>query len=171
MNLRIIVQYLSFLTSAFCQKILEKIVAKRLNAHIEERLLSNQVQSAYTRFHSTETALVKIHNNIICNMDNGKVTALTLLDMSVAFDTIDHSTLLERLHGQFGISGTVLSMVKIIQFKQTATRAHRWVTFMPTRSSFRRPAGVCPWPFSVLFIHNVNKSNNHYSRHQSSYAC
>ena len=35
--------------------------------------------------------------------------------------------------------------------------SHRWVTFMPTRSSFRRPAGVCPWPFSVLFIHNVNK--------------
>ena len=33
---------------------------------------------------------------------------------------------------------------------------------MPTRSSFRRAAGVCPWPFSVLFIHNVNKSNNYY---------
>ncbi len=41
-------------------------------------------------------------------MDNGKVTALTLLDMSAAFDTSDHSTLLERLHGHFGISDTVL---------------------------------------------------------------
>ncbi len=58
------------LTSAFCQKILEKIVAKRLNAHIEEQLLSNHVQSAYKRFHSSETALLKIHNDIICNMDN-----------------------------------------------------------------------------------------------------
>ena len=61
------------------------------------------------------------------------------------------------------------SMVQIIHFKQTATRSHRWFTFMPTGSSFRRPTGVCPWPFSVLFIHNVKKSNNCYLRRQSSY--
>ena len=95
---------------SFCKKKLEKIVAKRLNAHIEEQLLSNHVgplKSAYKRFQSTETALLKIHNDIICNRDNGKVTALTLLDLSAAFDTIDHSTLVERLHRHFGISGTV----------------------------------------------------------------
>ena len=63
-------------------------------------------------FHSTETALLKIHNDIICNMDNGKVTALTLLDLSAAFDTIDHSTLLERLRVHFGISGTVFQWFK-----------------------------------------------------------
>ena len=97
---------------SFLSKILEKIVAKRLNAHIEEHLLSNHVQSAYKRFHSTETALLKIHNDIICNMDNGKVTALTLLYLSAAFDTIDHSTLLERLHVHFGISGTVFQWFK-----------------------------------------------------------
>ena len=45
-------------------------------------------------------------------MDNGKVTALTLLDLSAAFDTIDHSTLLERLYGYFGISGTVCQCFK-----------------------------------------------------------
>ena len=45
-------------------------------------------------------------------MDNGKVTALTLLDLSAAFDTIDHATLLERLHGHFGISGAVLQWLK-----------------------------------------------------------
>ena len=59
----------------------------------------------------------------------------------------------------------------VIHFKQTATSSYRWFTFMPARSSFWRPAGVCPWPFSVLFIHNVNKSNNYYSRRQSSYVC
>ena len=97
---------------SFLSKILEKIVAKRLNAHIEEHLLSNHVQAAYKRFHSTETTLLKIHNDIICNMDNGKVTALTLLDLSAAFDTIDQSTLLERLHVYFGISGTVFQWIK-----------------------------------------------------------
>ena len=45
-------------------------------------------------------------------MDNGKVTALTLLDLSAAFDTIDHSTLLERLYGDFGISCTVFQWFK-----------------------------------------------------------
>ena len=97
---------------SFLSKILEKIVAKRLNAHIEEHLLSNHVQFAYKRFHSTETAILKIHNDITCNMDKGKVTALTLLDLSAAFDTIDHSTLLERLHVHFGISGTVCQWFK-----------------------------------------------------------
>ena len=45
-------------------------------------------------------------------MDNGKITALTLLDLSAAFGTIDHATLLERLHGHFGNSGTVLQWFK-----------------------------------------------------------
>ena len=97
---------------SFLSKILEKIVAKRLNAHIEEQLLSNHEQSAYKRFHSTETALLTIHNDIICNMDNGKVTTLKLLDLSAAFDAIDHLTLLERLHGHFGISGIVFHWFK-----------------------------------------------------------
>ena len=95
---------------SFLSKILERVVAKRLN--VQEQLLSNQVQSAYKRFHSTETSLLKIHNDIIFNMDNGKVTALTLLDMSAAFDTNDHPTLLERLYGHFGISGTVFKWFK-----------------------------------------------------------
>ena len=128
---------------------------------IEEQLLSNHVQSAYKRYHSTETAIFKIHNDIIiCNMDNGKVTAPTLLDMSAAFDTIDHSTLLERLHGHFGISGWYSFFNGSNHTFQTDSNFNRWLTFMPAISSCRRPAGVCPWPFSVVFILNVNKSNH-----------
>ena len=61
---------------SFLSKILEKIVAKRLNAHIEEQLLSNHVQPAYKRFHSNETAILKIHNDIICNGDQGLTLAM-----------------------------------------------------------------------------------------------
>ena len=50
---------------SFLSQILEKIVAKHLNALIEEQLLSNHVQSPYKRFHSTEIALLKIHNDIM----------------------------------------------------------------------------------------------------------
>ena len=66
-------------------------------------------QSAYKQFHSTETALLKVHNDINLKIDNGKVTALTLLDLSAAFDTIDHNILITRLSTWYGISGTALS--------------------------------------------------------------
>ena len=97
---------------SFLSKILEKVIANRLHEHIYNHHLSNDLQSAYKRFHSTETALFKLHNDIVDNMDNGKVTALTLLDLSAAFDTIDHSILLQRFHRYFGISGPALLWFK-----------------------------------------------------------
>jgi hypothetical protein len=65
----------------FISKILEKVVAARLNTHLNSNGLGNYFQSAYKKFHSTETALLKVHNDICMNMDQGKVTALTLLDL------------------------------------------------------------------------------------------
>ena len=70
--------------------------------------LSKDIQSAYKRYHWTEMALLKIHNDIVCNMDTSKCTALTLLDRSAAFDTTDHDIPLQRLHRHFGISDTAL---------------------------------------------------------------
>ena len=69
-----------------------------LFSHIYRHHLSNDLQSAYKRFLSIETALLKIHNYIVDNTDSSKVTALTLLDISAAFDKIDHLILLQRLH-------------------------------------------------------------------------
>ena len=86
-------------------KILEKIVANRLQAHIKKNHLSNPLQLAYRKHHSTESALLKVHIDIIISMDKGEVTALTLLDLSAAFDTIDHATLTDRLSDWYGISG------------------------------------------------------------------
>ena len=94
---------------SFISKILEKVVAIRLRSHIYKNGLSNVSQSAYKQFHSTETALLKVHNDINLNINNGKVTALTLLDLSAAFDTIDHNILITRLSTWYGISGTALS--------------------------------------------------------------
>ena len=88
-------------------KILEKVVANRLPAHIKNSHLSNPLQSAYRKHHSTESALLKVHNDIIISMDQSEVTALTLLDLSAAFDTIYHATLRNRLSDWYGISGQV----------------------------------------------------------------
>ncbi len=57
---------------------------------------------------STETALLKVQNDILCMMDSQRVTLLVLLDLGAAFDTIDHEVLLNRLELMFGVTGTAL---------------------------------------------------------------
>ena len=75
---------------SFLSKILDKVVTRRLNSHMNGSNTSNHYQSAYRKFHSTETALLKIHNDILISMDDDRIKVLTLLDLSVAFNTIDH---------------------------------------------------------------------------------
>ena len=70
--------------------------------------MSNKLQSACKKFHSAESALLKVENDVLLNMEKGRVTTLTLLDLSAAFDTIDHLTLISRLSSWYGISGTAL---------------------------------------------------------------
>ena len=84
-------------------KIIEKIISNRIRTHLDKNNLSIPNQSAYKPLHSTETALLKIHNDICISMDSGKTTALVLLDLSAAFDTLD---------GWYGISGTALNWVR-----------------------------------------------------------
>ena len=69
------------------------------------------MQSAYRKFPSTDTALLRVHNDISVSLDSGHVTALTLLDLSAAFDTIDH-TLTNRLTEWYGVSGMALAWFK-----------------------------------------------------------
>ena len=92
---------------SFISKVLEKVVFCRLNVHLNCSHLFNVCQSLYKQFVSTENALLKVHNDISLNMDTGKVTALTLLDLSASFNTIDYSVLLGRFSDWYGISGTV----------------------------------------------------------------
>jgi len=67
------------------------------------------LQSAYKEFHSTETGLLQVHNDITLNIDHGNVIALTLLGFYAAFDTIDYNTLIERLCIWKGPLGTALT--------------------------------------------------------------
>ena len=94
----------------FISKILEKVVASRMNSHLSTNFLFlSSFQSAYRSFHSTDSTLLKIHNDNISSIDNGAVSALILLDLSAAFDTADHSILLSRLKNWFGFEDFYLS--------------------------------------------------------------
>jgi hypothetical protein len=68
-------------------------------------------QSAYRKFHSPETALLKVQNDILQSLDNNNVAILVMFDLSAAFDTIDHGTFLRRLERHFKITGKSLAWV------------------------------------------------------------
>ena len=84
-------------------------MAKQLSKHLTACDLYVSVQSAYRPNHSTETALLKVVNDLLLAVDSGDATVLSLLDKSAAFDTIDHVILLNRLRYGFGLSGSVFS--------------------------------------------------------------
>ena len=96
----------------FVSKLIEKIVASQIKFHMQNSGISNNFQSAYKCGNSTETTLLYIQNDILSAQDRGELTALSLLDLSAAFDTIDHDLLLSRSTVWFGIDGVVLEWVR-----------------------------------------------------------
>ena len=91
----------------FISKVLEKSVVKRLEQHIINHSLYDPLQSAYRVAHSTETAIIKIHNNIVNGIDNDQCSILAALDLSAAFDTVDHDIFIGRMHA-YSIRETAL---------------------------------------------------------------
>ena len=92
----------------FISKEIEKLVANQLISYINENNLNETFQSAYKQYHSTETALIRVHNDILSAFDNRGTVLSLLLDLSAAFDTVDHDILLSRLRERFGITGIPL---------------------------------------------------------------
>ncbi len=92
----------------FIGKIIEKVVFNQLNNYLNSNGFLDNFQSGFRVHHSTETALIKIINDICFNSDSGKISVLVLLDLSAAFDTVDHNILLERLENWVGLSGMTL---------------------------------------------------------------
>ena len=97
-----------------------------LNYHLEDASLHEIFQSAYKKGHRTETALTRIHNDILHTIDDGECVILVLLDLSAAFDTLDYFILITRLEHRFGISGKALGcMNTVLSIREDPVRKDR----------------------------------------------
>jgi len=90
-------------------KVLERLVLTRLRPHLLASPNFSQYQSAYRKGHSTETALLEVLDGVYTAADNRQVTVLISLDLSAAFDTVDHAIVLQRLQSEFGVTDIPLS--------------------------------------------------------------
>ena len=97
---------------SFLSKVLENCILLQITKHLDENNLWSKYQSAYRKFHSCETAIAKIMDDILSEKDQKNGTILLFLDLSAAFDTVDHAILLTRLKNKFGITGKVLQMIE-----------------------------------------------------------
>src|SRR5664279_5659915 len=105
----------------FLSKLIERAVDYQVKAYMDEHHLLPACQSGFRKFHSTETAVIKVYNDIVIASDTGRLTALVMLDYSAAFDTVDHGILLDILQVSFGLSGAVLAWVSSYLSGRTQT--------------------------------------------------
>uniref|UniRef100_A0A803TMD6 Reverse transcriptase domain-containing protein n=1 Tax=Anolis carolinensis TaxID=28377 RepID=A0A803TMD6_ANOCA len=118
----------------FLGKVLERVVASQLQGFLDDTDFLDPSQSGFRPGHSTETALVALVDDLRRELDRGSVTLLVLLDISAAFDTIDHGILLGRLSGM-GLGGMALSWLQ---------------SFLEGRSQLVKLGDTCsdPWPLT-----------------------
>ena len=125
---------------SFVSKLVERVAVKQLSDYLETNGLLPLLQSAYGNHHSTETALVKVLSDVLTAIDDK--TLLALMDLSAAFDCVDHDILLSRLQSRFGLDGAVLSWIRSFLSDRTQRDCFGGRLSAETLLNLRRSAGI-----------------------------
>ena len=133
---------------SYLSKLIEKVIAIRLVEHMRQNAIMDKFQSAYKAHHSTETALLRVYNDVMFNIDRGNGTLLVLLDLSAAFDTIDHQILFHILEHSLCITDCVVVYPLPWPLLVGGVRCSRlWSTsqlLRPSGQQCSHSGGVCP---------------------------
>ena len=150
----------------FMGKTIEHVVTSQLTQHISENSLLQPMQSAYRSGHSTEIALLKVKADLLHATDHQEVVCLILLDLSLAFDTVDHCMLLWRLEVCFGIKETALEWIRSYLTGRTQKVSVGKAMSSRVASSYAVPQGSVLGPIlftlytyplgSICTKHNIN---------------
>jgi hypothetical protein len=89
----------------YISKLIERVAVVQMDTHMTNNSLHEVYQSAYRALHSTESALLRVANDVLRAIDRRRCVLLTLLDLSAAFDTVSHGRFLDRLEQDFGVAG------------------------------------------------------------------
>ncbi|CAB4028471.1 Hypothetical predicted protein [Paramuricea clavata] len=138
---------------AFLSKTLERVVSTQMTSYFIDNHLLAKRQSAYRSFYSTETALLRVFNDVLYAIDDHQEIVLVLLDLSSIFDTIDHTLLLERLSYRYGINGTVFEWFKSYLLDRTQSVKVKDALSNDKKLLFGFPQGSVLGPilFSLFF--------------------
>ena len=144
--------YRPITNTAFVSKLLERVASTQFMSYLTEHELIAKFRSAYRRFRSSETAMVRVLNDILLTIDCRQEAVLVLLDMSSAFDTTDHSLLLQRLRDRYGVGGTALSWFESYLTDRTQSVTVGNVTSAPQRLIYDVPQGSVLGPVAVCTL-------------------
>ena len=134
-------------------KILERTVHSMVYSYLQENRLLSKYQSGYRLLHSTSTCLTDVTNKILYNMDKGQLTGMVFLDLSKAFDTIDHDLMLNKLIS-LGFSDTAVIWFKTYLTNRSQSVYVNGVVSDPQSIPFGIPQGSILGP--LLFITYIN---------------
>ena len=120
----------------------------QFNSHCKLNGLITNYQSTYRAFHSYETSLINLCNDALWSMESKKVTALVVMDLGVAFNTVDHYIFLDVLSNRFGISESAL-----LWFSSCLKKCQFYVSIQNQHSNLRSlscgvPQGSCAGPIA-----------------------
>ena len=119
---------------------------KQFNRHTEQNQLMPSYQSAYGQYHSCKTSLVKLTNDILWSMEEQNIKAVLALDLSAAFDMVDHDILLQVLKNQYGIGGKALNWYDSYLHPRSCMVQVKGSTSTLQSLEFSVPQGSCGCP-------------------------
>ena len=168
LNPEVVNNYRPISNLPYISKLVERVVARRFKSHAEAQGLFPAQQSAYRPFRSTESAIICVHNDLVHAIDDRKATLLVLLDLSAAFDTVDHEILLSILETRFAIQCTALDWLRsyltgrtqVFVYADKQTVSYPVLCSVPQGSVFG-PLGFISYTEDIVNVTEQHKVSSH----------